>query len=44
MLRDVIYFVTMVGIAAGAAIGAPDVSQRPTPEWYVEVCAEYDVC
>lgn len=44
MLRDVLYLVTMVGIAAGAAIGAPDLSERPTPEWYAEVCVQYDVC
>lgn len=44
MLRDFLYLITMVGIAAGTAIAAPDVPERPEPAWFVEVCAEYDVC
>ena len=26
------------------AVAAPDLSDRPDPEWLVEVCAEFDVC
>ncbi len=44
MLRDVLYLIAMVGIAAGAALGAPEVPERPNPQWYTEVCADYDVC
>jgi len=44
MLRDMLYLVTLVGIAASAALAAPDVPERPRPEWHVQVCAEYDVC
>jgi hypothetical protein len=44
MLRDILYLVTLVGIAAGAALAAPEHSERPRPEWHVQVCAQYDVC
>ena len=42
MLRDVLYLVTMVGIAAGTALAAPEHTERPEPQWYVEICAQYD--
>jgi hypothetical protein len=44
MLRDFLYLITMVGIAAGTALAAPDHTERPEPQWYVELCAEHDVC
>ena len=42
MLRDLLYLVTMVGIAAGTALAAPEHTERPEPHWYVEICAQYD--
>jgi hypothetical protein len=44
MLRDFLYLITLVGIAAGTALAAPEHPQRPQPQWYIEVCAQYDVC
>ncbi len=39
-----LYLVTLVGIAVGTALAAPEQVERPRPEWHVQACAEYDVC